>query len=107
MADASEQPSFEDALAELDRILRALEDGTTTLEDALARYERGVGLLKQCYGQLRSAESRIRQLGPLADDAPGLDLSPFGHTAAAEKPKPPPKRRPPAGLNGDDGELPF
>ena len=39
---------FEHALAELDRVLRDLEDGTTTLEDALARYERGVALVKQC-----------------------------------------------------------
>ncbi|MFO0851263.1 MAG: exodeoxyribonuclease VII small subunit [Gemmataceae bacterium] len=44
----TESPRFEQALAELDRILRDLEDGTTTLDDALARYERGVGLLKLC-----------------------------------------------------------
>ena len=35
---------FEQALAELESILRELEDGTTSLEDALERYERGVGL---------------------------------------------------------------
>ena len=40
---------FEQALAELEAILRELEDGTTNLEDSLARYERGVGLLRQCY----------------------------------------------------------
>ena len=37
---------FEQALAELESILRELEDGTTSLEDALERYERGVGLLR-------------------------------------------------------------
>ena len=62
MPDPTPQPParFEQALAELERILRDLEDGTTSLEDALARYERGVGLLKQCYAQLRDAEQRIR-----------------------------------------------
>ena len=90
-------PPFEEALAELEQILRDLEDGTTTLEDALARYERGVGLLRQCYGQLRDAEQRIQQLAGLtADGKP--DLKPFGHTAAVEKPKPP---RRPRGENGD------
>ena len=85
-------PRFEQALAELDKILRDLEDGTTTLEDALARYERGVGLLKQCYGQLRDAEQRIRQLSGLTDDGKP-DLRPFEHTAAVEKAKPPARKK--------------
>jgi len=33
-----------------------------TLEDSLARYERGVALLRQCYGQLRDAEQRVKVL---------------------------------------------
>ena len=37
--------TFEQALAELDRIVRELEDGKTGLEDSLARYEQGVALL--------------------------------------------------------------
>ena len=93
-------PKFEQALAELERILRDLEDGTTTLEDALARYERGVGLLRQCYGQLRDAEQRIQQLAGLtADGKP--DLKPFDHTAAVDKAKP--RRRPPEPT--DDSQL--
>ena len=51
---------FEQALTELERILRELEDGTTSLEDALVRYERGVGLLRHCYSQLRGAEQKIQ-----------------------------------------------
>ena len=39
--------TFEESLAELDRIVRELEDGKLGLEDALCRYETGVGLLKQ------------------------------------------------------------
>jgi exodeoxyribonuclease VII small subunit len=81
---------FEQALGELDRILRELEDGTTTLDDALARYERGVGLLRQCYAQLRDAEQKIQQLAGLTEDGKPY-LKPFEHTAAVEKAKP---RRP-------------
>lgn len=77
---------FEQALAELERILRELEDGTTSLEDALARYERGVGLLRQCYGQLRDAEQKVKHLAGLTDDG-GPELKPFEHVASIEAAK--------------------
>ena len=69
MSDPTPEPvSFEQALGELELIVRALEDGETNLETALAQYEKGVGLLKQCYGQLRRAEQRIQALtGETAD----------------------------------------
>jgi exodeoxyribonuclease VII small subunit len=69
MTDPTPEPaSFEQALGELELIVRALEDGETNLETALAQYEKGVGLLKQCYGQLRRAEQRIQALtGETAD----------------------------------------
>jgi exodeoxyribonuclease VII small subunit len=92
MTPAPDTPvKFETALAELDRILRELEDGTTTLEDALARYERGVALVRQCYGQLQGAEQKIRLLAGLTDDGKP-DLKPFEHTASVEKAKPPARR---------------
>ena len=79
-------PQFEDALAELDGILRELEDGTTTLEDALGRYERGVALLRQCYGQLRAAEQRVKVLAAVTEDGTP-DLKPFDHVAAIDTAK--------------------
>ena len=79
-------PRFEQALAELDSILRELEDGTTTLEDALARYERGVTLLRQCYGQLRAAEQKVRLLAGTTEDG-AADLKPFDHVAAIDTAK--------------------
>ena len=75
----SDSQSFETALAELEQIVRALEDGTTTLEVGLAQYERGVGLLKACYGQLQAAEKRINLLAGL-DPAGKPVLQPFDHT---------------------------
>jgi exodeoxyribonuclease VII small subunit len=74
---------FEQALAELDAILRELEDGTTTLEDALSRYERGVVLLRQCYGQLRDAEQKVKLLAGLTDDG-AAELKPVEHVASIE-----------------------
>jgi exodeoxyribonuclease VII small subunit len=88
---ATEQLTFEQALAELERVVRDLEDGQLGLEDALARYEAGIGLLKRCYGQLQGAEQRILQLtGVDAEGKPVLDL--FEHSATAD-PAPNPKSR--------------
>lgn len=87
MPDPSNQPPrFEQALAELEAILRELEDGTTTLDDALARYECGVALLRSCYGQLRDAEQRVRLLAGTTDEG-APDLKPFDHVAAIEAAK--------------------
>ena len=87
-----EFPPFEKALGDLERILRSLEDGTTTLEDALGLYERGVGLLKHCYKQLRDAEQKIMVVsGADADGRP--TLRPFDH-APSDGPPPPPRLRP-------------
>ncbi|MCS6866823.1 MAG: exodeoxyribonuclease VII small subunit [Gemmataceae bacterium] len=75
--------TFEAALAELETILRELEDGTTTLDDALLRYERGIALLRHCYTQLHHAEQRIQLLAGTTDDGM-VDLKPFDHVAAFE-----------------------
>jgi exodeoxyribonuclease VII small subunit len=77
---------FEQALIELESILRELEDGTTSLEDSLARYERGVGLLRQCYAQLRDAEQKVKLLAGLNEDG-SADLKPFEHVATIETAK--------------------
>lgn len=82
--------SFEQALAELEKILRGLEDGTTTLDAALGFYERGVVLLNHCHGQLRSAEQRIRALTGL-DENGEPQLQPFAHAPSMD---PVPRKRP-------------
>jgi exodeoxyribonuclease VII small subunit len=100
--DAPEPLAFEQALADLERILRSLEDGTTSLEEGLAQYERGVALLRGCYERLRDAEQRILKVSGLdADGRPVLE--PFQHSAAvepAEKKRATLRRAKPA---GDDG----
>lgn len=74
--------TFEQALAELERIVHELEDGQTSLEDSLARYEQGVHLLKRCHTQLRQAEQRIL-LVTGGDETKGPTLEPFDHSATA------------------------
>jgi exodeoxyribonuclease VII small subunit len=82
---ASDNLTFEQALVELDKIVRDLEDGHAGLEVSLARYQQGVGLLRACYEQLRSAEKRILLLnGEDGDGRPITSL--FEHAATLEMP---------------------
>ncbi len=58
----SSPKSFESAISELETIVQEMETGTISLEQALERYQRGVGLLKFCQETLQQAEQRVRQL---------------------------------------------
>lgn len=51
--------SFEDALGELERIVRGLEGGQQKLEDAIVCYERGAALRRHCEAKLAEAEARV------------------------------------------------
>jgi exodeoxyribonuclease VII small subunit len=53
---------FEQAMAELERIVRELETGELGLDAALALYERGVALVRLCSQQLDAAEARLQVL---------------------------------------------
>ncbi len=70
--------AFEQALDELDGLVRKLESGDLSLEASLAAYERGVALYRQCQGALEQAELRIRLLGDPADPASGREFTPDG-----------------------------
>jgi exodeoxyribonuclease VII small subunit len=54
--------SFEDQLAELEKVVDRLERGDLTLEENVSLFERGVHLSNACKAQLSSAESRIQVL---------------------------------------------
>ena len=54
--------SFEDALDQIQQIVRDLEDGSLGLEDSLTRFESGIRLIRQCHQTLEQAEQRIRIL---------------------------------------------
>lgn len=59
---AKPSASFEEALAELEGIVAAMESEPLSLEVALERYQRGVALLKSCQDTLARAEERVRML---------------------------------------------
>ena len=53
---------FEGAIAELETIVKKLEEGDLPLEQSLSLYERGVQLSRFCHAQLEQAERRIEIL---------------------------------------------
>ncbi|MGD8792661.1 MAG: exodeoxyribonuclease VII small subunit, partial [Anaerolineae bacterium] len=55
MKEALEKLSFEDASQELEAAVRRLEEGELTLEEAIALYERGMGLARRCGEALDAA----------------------------------------------------
>jgi len=59
--------SFEDALAELDRLVKQLEDGKAKLDDAIGAYERGALLKRHCESKLREAQAKIEQISVSPD----------------------------------------
>jgi exodeoxyribonuclease VII small subunit len=54
--------SFEDQMAELEKVVDRLEKGDLTLEENVRLFERGVQLSNACKEQLATAESRIQVL---------------------------------------------
>jgi len=56
------EQSFEACLAELQGLVRLLEEGALGLEESIAGFERGISLLRHCYQSLEQAEQRIEVL---------------------------------------------
>ncbi len=84
-AEDAKKPSFEEALERLEEIVRRLEEGEIGLNEALARYEEGVKLLRRCYDLLENVERRIEVLS-------GVDAE--GNPVAV------PMEEPPSGASG-------
>ena len=56
--------SFEEAMAELETIVRRLEGGQARLEEAMDSYARGTALRAHCERKLNEAEARVQALVP-------------------------------------------
>jgi exodeoxyribonuclease VII small subunit len=54
--------SFEEALAELEAIVRDLESGKGRLEEAVNSYERGAALRRHCEARLAEAEAKLQAI---------------------------------------------
>ncbi len=66
---------FETAIAELEGIVKKLEEGDLTLEASLELYERGVHLSRYCHARLEEAERRIEILNERGELRPAASLA--------------------------------
>ena len=81
-ADAKNM-KFEDALNELEGIVRSLESGKTSLEDSVAAYERGMELRAVCETRLKEAQLKVNKV---SNDATGQPvLTPLDPETLTEK----------------------
>jgi exodeoxyribonuclease VII small subunit len=76
----SNEPSFEQALQQLEQIVQKLERGELPLEESLQLYEDGVRLSRLCHRKLEEAEGKIEMLvkdarGDAARDREGRPLT--------------------------------
>ena len=66
---------FEAALEELEQVVEQLESGDLSLEDSLAAFEKGVGLVKLCNEKLTEVEKKVELL--VKDKEGKFQLKPF------------------------------
>ena len=66
--------SFEQALDALNETVTAMESGELSLEDSLAAFEKGIGLVKDCQTTLDSAEQKVQKL---IETQQGLETTDF------------------------------
>lgn len=62
MSKAAKNPTFENALGELEQIVANMEAGQLPLEQLLTSYKRGAELLQYCQGALQDAQQQVRIL---------------------------------------------
>ncbi len=71
----TQNPTFEEALERLEKIVSQMESGELKLEDSLKLFEEGMRLTKVCHQKLDDVEKKVKQLlktnAPKADDAEG------------------------------------
>ncbi len=67
MEQKIEPLSFENALSELEQIVRSLETGEAALEDSITAYERGIKLKMHCESKLRDAQAKIEKISISGD----------------------------------------
>jgi len=67
--------NFEDALSELDKIVRTLEGGAAKLDESISAYERGALLRRHCEVKLKEAQARVDKIVLGADGTVSLDQS--------------------------------
>jgi exodeoxyribonuclease VII small subunit len=67
-----EAPSFENAMSDLEMIVRKLESGSQPLEQMLDEYAKAVELVQHCHKHLDTARRRIAQLESVRSDGKAI-----------------------------------
>lgn len=67
--------SFEEALSELELLVRRLEDGKITLDQSIRGYERGTALKRRCEKLLQEAQARVETIVVRPDGVVATELS--------------------------------
>jgi exodeoxyribonuclease VII small subunit len=62
MPTDSKTPTYEEALAELERLVQRMEDGQMPLDQMLDSYKRGAELLALCKSRLAAVEAQVQVL---------------------------------------------
>ena len=81
---ADEDPPLEQAMSELEAIVRKLEQGGCTLDEDLADYARATALIKLCHNRLTAAERTVQLLSGV--DAEGNPIAANFEVAATDQP---------------------
>ena len=67
-------PDFEETLAELEKLVKNLEEGELSLDESLSGFKRGIELTRQCQSVLDNAQQTVEQL---LDNEDEESLKPF------------------------------
>jgi exodeoxyribonuclease VII small subunit len=82
--DDETEPNFEEALAQLERIVASLERGEPELTSALSKYEKGVQLHAVCHKLLEEAEQSVALLTGVDEKGQPI-TAPFDATATVAR----------------------
>jgi exodeoxyribonuclease VII small subunit len=78
----SQELKFEEAIADLEQVVEQLESGDLSLEDSMAAFEKGVGLVRYCNQKLSEVEKKVELL--VKDKQGQLQLKAFGNGPAED-----------------------
>ena len=70
---SKESMNFEQSMARLEQIVRAMERGDVALEESLKLFQEGTQLAQQCSKLLDDAQLQIRQVMTAADGSPVME----------------------------------
>ncbi|MGI8788043.1 MAG: exodeoxyribonuclease VII small subunit [Pyrinomonadaceae bacterium] len=103
---AEKKQTFETSLQDLEKIVRRLEAGDSSLEDSLKLFEDGVRLSRECQERLNQAERRIEVLLKDENGNPNLEIIKTEDLREPER-ESKIKKRIVFDANEDDEESPF